>query len=443
MPWEIIADFRPALGATEEDGLWTKLALGFTKGLVELEPRLRCRIRNLPPGVLRDRVRSFEEFTSAAGFDMSDPAATRRARALYDESRRQQGATSVVEQPVALISDDVPAILQARIEIPKAGTFWVRNYYCQECMDQKTGKPGVWIPHIRRKLHMRGQPLVFLSADARRGDGPPPVHSVQPRKGDVRMKGIRNTWVPTHQAIVASPSRLHACRALTALRYSVAVTGVPADPAMLDGFHTVLIVPLKAGPDYAAVAQRIRSALPECESVAVLPRKPSDAIRAILAALMDSDSVALEDPRDDDAADAADVMLRVTDARSSLLADAGSIEAASAMKAALDDLVAAVPERAREAALEAAKLGSPDPNLPPAQWLALLDAAVERVAGLVDPETQQQIARDRAARSAVGGMVEKKRAQLDATKAAPGAKSAAEIGTDAPKPESTTQGEPS
>jgi hypothetical protein len=383
MPWELIADYRPPLGATGEDVRWTHLALGLTKGLLDLEPRLRFRIRNLPQG-----VRSMKE---QAG---------------------EHGQGVVVEQPVSLDSNDVPEALRPRLEIPRAGQFWVRNYYCQECVDP-SGKAGVWVPHIRRKLHMKGRPVVFsLPSPEGTAQAEARLHRSDPRKGNIQMKGIRSTWVPTHQVVFGSPSRLRANRFVVSLRYSVAVTSEPEQPLALEGFSAVLLLPLRKDVDYEAVAAGLRSALPECETVVVLPRSPKDGIRALLEILKGVDSAALESPNDETDDDAADVMLRIADARAALLTDSTSSQAATEMASALVDLSHVVPERARVAGEAAATLGregAADMTVP--DWLFRIDAAVEGVRALLDPELQDQIDRDRSARRTVAGMLEQRRVQ--------------------------------
>lgn len=424
MAWEYIADFRAPLGATDEDRRWGALAIGFAKGLVEIEPRIRFRIRNLPQG-LYEKPRSFEEWAKRMGVDLSDPQETAAARESFKEVRSpvgEHGRKAITEQPISLDSNDVPEVLRPRIEIPRAGQFWVRNYQCMECADPRTGKIGLWVPHIRRKLHSKGQPLVFpppaLDGESSAGR----VHRSDPKKGDVRMKGIRSTWIPTHQLIMASPARLRANRTLTSLRYSVAVTSAPDDPSWLDGFHAVVLVPLRKA-DHAAEAARIRAALPEVESVVVLPSRPAEGIRALLAALLEIDSGSLEEPRDD-ADDAADVLLRVADARGILALDPGSASASADLVTALADLVGVVPERAREVAREAAAASTAPDSAVGTRRLAVVDDAVERVKALLDPELVDQISRDRSARQTVSGMVEAKRglpAKAPAPAVVPGA----------------------
>lgn len=111
MPYEIVADFRPSTSASPEDRAFSLLVRGSEKrpGIVarimQVEPRLRFRIRNM----LR------------AG------------------------------NQTPLDSRDVPKVLRPKLEIPKSGSFWVRKLYCHTCLDP-AGKPR-WVPHIRRRLH--------------------------------------------------------------------------------------------------------------------------------------------------------------------------------------------------------------------------------------------------------------------------------------------------
>jgi hypothetical protein len=265
---------------------------------------------------------------------------------------------------------------------------------------------------------------VRVVADAVAGRGAPAdgprLHRADPRKGNVQMKGIRSTWVPTHQAVFGAPVRLRANRFVASLRYSVAVTSVPDDPQALEGFPTILLLPLRKDADHEAAAARLRAALPECETVAILPRSPKDGILALLAALKEIDSASLEDPADD-AEDAADVMIRIADARTALITDGTSVQAATEMSSALADLAAAAPDRARAEAEAAAALGREGAAvLTVPEWLLRVDSAVERVRALLDPELQAQISRDRSARQTVSGMLEQRRAQAGGlTTAAP------------------------
>lgn len=376
MAWELIADYRQALGATEDDNRWTALAIGFSKGLLIEEPRLRFRIRNLPQGI---------------------------SKVSENKAVGEQGKSTMIEQPVALDSENVPAVLRQRLEVPRRSEFWLRNYHCQECVDPSKGTTGLYVPHIRRKLHMKGQPLVYPPKGSIGDDGIKPVHKTDPHKGDVFMKGIRSTWQPTRQAMIGTPARLAANRTMTMLRYTVAITSMPDDPAQLAGYHYILLVPLKKVADPQAEAKRLKAVLPEAENVAFLPANPKEGIKAILATFMELDSDALDKP--DELEDVADLVLKVQEARAAFLVDPKSPASLEALSTSLTDLVAGVPERTRdEARSAAAALAVEDP----AQAIKTLDAALSRLSSMLDPELQEQIARDAAAQKAMANIAASK-----------------------------------
>lgn len=271
MAFEWIADFRPPLEASEDELRWSAFSRGFLTKLLEKEPRLRVRIRNLPQGIASTHSESREMPEEMRGHD-----GPLRAEVV------------VAKQPVALTSDDVPPILRRRLEIPRAGEFPVRTYRCMDCLDPATGKPGQFVPHIRKLIHeSKGHKL---------------------KAGDVTHMGLRQTWTPDYQIFSASPKRL---REQIHLMYGIAFTTIPEDPLDLRGYKSVVILPFRSldrnAPGHVAdpsdIVERIRKIV-RPEYIRVLRGAPTADIESLIAFLTDIDSKALQlDAGEDEDAD--------------------------------------------------------------------------------------------------------------------------------------------
>ena len=186
MPFEILADFRDREDFTKLDRVWSGIARSISMKLVEDEPRSRFRIRNFPP---------------LATLEESDKGAS-------------------IKSGVALGEEDVPLALRSRINIPEGEEYWIHNYRCMTCLNPQTGEPGLWVPHIRRKLH----------------------HDHDLKDEKITGKGIRQPWFITHRLVIGSDTRI---AGMGDLLYSVALTGPVDNVESLRGFDVIIVLPVK------------------------------------------------------------------------------------------------------------------------------------------------------------------------------------------------------
>lgn len=267
MPWDFAADFRPPVQATDEDLVFSAFARGterqrgFIERILKLEPKLRVRVRNLPPGTL--------EVTAAEG----------------------SKAPSVIEQPVALDSHDVPEVLKDRIEVPKAREFWNRNYHCSECVDPISKRPGLWVPHIRRLLHQVGEPLIPpLPEGAKEGT----LHTKNAKAGAPFQKGLESSWMPNFMLYIGAPKRL---AQQTTVLYSAALTTLPEDPKHLASFDMLFLLPIwsfsegRAATDdeIESTVAKLHEELPKAEKIFVLSPSPKQGAAQVLEAIQELD----------------------------------------------------------------------------------------------------------------------------------------------------------
>lgn len=230
MPIDWIGDWKIRPEGTREDKIWTGVLRPLAEHLIKVEPRVRFRVRNFPP----------------------------RATSGDDTDKVTGKKITVVSSPIALADTDVPESLRNRLEVPKAREFWVKNYKCLDCTDPRTGKPGIWVPHVRRKLH-KG-------------------HKVKP--GKPLMKGLDPDWRPTHRLITGTSERL---RSHSGLMYSIALTSAPVSVAHLKGFDSILILPLKSGVDHEQEkAKLLADPGMAAEYIEILPANKNDAVKALL-----------------------------------------------------------------------------------------------------------------------------------------------------------------
>src|SRR5579862_7140397 len=186
MPFDILADFKEPADASKIDRLWSGLARSIVMRLLELEPNLRFRIRNFPPPV--------------------------------SITEGEKGAADI-KTGIALSENDVPPALRSHITVPEGEEYWIYNYKCMTCL-KPDGQPGLWVPHIRRKLH----------------------HDHDLQRMNPTAKGVEQPWTVTHRIVIGDINRI---RGLGDLLYSIALTGPVDDIAKLSGYDVVLVLPVQ------------------------------------------------------------------------------------------------------------------------------------------------------------------------------------------------------
>jgi len=232
MPWELIADFKRHLILSPDDFKWGGLATALVAKMIELEPRLRCRIRSLPlPGKLLNVF-------------------------------------------PGLGAQDVPKALHGHLEAPEGKTKLVRQYYCHTCGEAKAKSSGkdssdnmVWVPQMYLSLH-NGHKL-----------------SRSEPTGRVREP----TWQPNRRMFFGSSHRL---KGLIAVLPSAVVTTPPDKPEDLVGFDTVFLIPPADG-DLVALCNTVKRAS-KAEEVILLEREPAKAVEQLLAWMKSNDAKALD-----------------------------------------------------------------------------------------------------------------------------------------------------
>lgn len=293
MPMELIADFRPRVGATKVDDLWTAMSIAVALRL-DAEPGARFRIRGLPQGI--------------------------------DNTKTGPGGAITFSQPINLGSEDIPEKLRPRLEVPRAGEWWVRSYTCEDCLDPATGKPGRWVPDRRLRLHKEQYP----------------GHRI--KRGRITHKGLKSTWQPERQVFMGSPERL---ALQTPFMPSAAVTWAPEDPKMLARFSWIAILPVRKIDDYERVLALVREAVPGAESVVVLPKRPADldALVAWLKESVDEELCVAEEmsPQEADRRELEEQIARDRAASAAVEAAQTNVDAAKERLAALSRPVAALP----------------------------------------------------------------------------------------------------
>lgn len=236
MPFDILADFRQRPDASKLDQFWSGLARSIVVKLAELEPRLRFRIRNFPP-----------VFSITAG---------------------DKGAADI-KTGIALTEEDVPKQLRPFITVPEGDEYWIHNYRCDKCINPSTGSPGLWVPHIRRKLHQG------------------PNHELKDL--GITAKGVEQTWTVTHRIVIGDIERV---RGLGDLLYSVALIGPIEDTALLAGFDVALVIPIKT---INVVEQlKLLGKTKRLEHFKVYPPDPKAAVTALIEDLKTIDPKCLK-----------------------------------------------------------------------------------------------------------------------------------------------------
>jgi len=186
MPFEVLADFKQREGASKIDTFWSGIARSIVMKLIEMEPRIRLRIRNFPPP------------------------------AVYET-----GAAALHKSGIALSESDVPELLRDRINIPEGDEYWIHNYKCMTCLNAN-GNPGLWVPHIRRKLH----------------------HDHDLKDLGITAKGIKQPWTTTHRLVIGDEKRI---AGMGDMLYSVALTGPGKDISNVKGFDVIFVLPVSKG----------------------------------------------------------------------------------------------------------------------------------------------------------------------------------------------------
>lgn len=232
MPFEILADFKEREGASKIDVLWSGLARSIVMKLVEIEPRIRMRIRNFPP-------------------------------IGANEGTNTEGATN--KTGIVLSDSDVPSLLKDRINIPEGEEYWIHNYRCMTCLNPSTNEPGLWVPHIRRKLH----------------------HDHELKDLGITAKGIRQPWTTTHRIVIGDEVRI---KGMGDMLYSVALTGPIKDFEILKGFDVAVVLPIRKvdlGVQSDQLIKMKKSG--RLEAYKFLPTNPNESVESLLILLKDLD----------------------------------------------------------------------------------------------------------------------------------------------------------
>lgn len=225
MPFELLADFKPAKFDRKIDEVWSSIARGLASRLVELEPRIRFKIRNFPP----------------------------------EGTRTHTDKGTLFKTGIALSEEDVPDLLKERIKIPEEGEYWIHNYRCLDCINPQTNEPGLWVPHIRRKLH----------------------HNHNLKDLGITAKGIHQPWMVTHRMVIGDSERI---RGMGDLLYSVAFTGPFTDSSAMKGYDVATVLPVKKGFNKEA-QWKLMESINHLEDYVILDNNMASAVPVILELL--------------------------------------------------------------------------------------------------------------------------------------------------------------